>query len=140
MSRKPLNVVLGIESDVDSKFRFNSEGRYLPRQTNGLEDGVAPYFRAIALLKREDEETFKLEVEIDSKADLWTKLEDVGLYGKLPKDQVTIDPADESTHRLKDYNTKKVSDEDLSKICKILFGIALPGSPCYLISPLSLMA
>ena len=81
-------------------------------ENSAKKDGVPTHFRAAVLLERQDDTPFQLQMEIDSKADLKTEVEDFSLlHGRAPKGWLSIDPTDPSTNRVKKFTGFNLKEE-----------------------------
>jgi hypothetical protein len=74
-------------------------------------DGVPAHLRTAVLLERKDSEPFQLQMDIRSKADLRTEVEDFSrLQRRAPMGRLNIDPLDASTSNLKKYDRSNLKE------------------------------
>ncbi|KAI0400344.1 hypothetical protein F4802DRAFT_497559 [Xylaria palmicola] len=85
-------------------------------------NGIPPHFRAAVLLERQDDTPFQIQVDINSKADLRTQIEDFSLlHGRAPMGYLNIDPLDPSTKNVRQYDLSSLK-EGLEGIFKVSLG------------------
>ncbi|KAI0474243.1 hypothetical protein F4859DRAFT_514783 [Xylaria cf. heliscus] len=85
-------------------------------------NGVPANFRAAVLLERQDSTPFQIQVDINSKADLRTEIEDFSLlHGRAPMGCLNIDPMELSTNNVKQYDLSSLK-EGLKGISRVSLG------------------
>ncbi|KAJ2994551.1 hypothetical protein NUW58_g1526 [Xylaria curta] len=74
-------------------------------------NGIPPHFRAAVLLERQDSAPFQIQIDINSKADLRTEIEDFSiLHGRAPMGCLNVDPLNPSTNNIKQYNLSSLKE------------------------------